>query len=54
MNSPAARSAAIFTSSPVRSSYIFTIACDQSRSCWVSARGTPSIEQITATEYGCA
>jgi hypothetical protein len=34
----------------VESSYILTIECDQSSSSAVSLRGTPSIEQITATE----
>ena len=54
MNSCAARVAAARCSSDVVSSYIFTMACDQSSSSWVSARGTPSSEQMTATEYGWA
>jgi len=54
MYSAAAVFAAARTSSVVLSSYIFTMACDQSSSSCVSRRGTPSIEQITATEYGIA
>jgi hypothetical protein len=50
MYSAAAVLAADRTASVVLSSYILTMACDQSSSSWVSARGTPSIEQITATE----
>ena len=54
MYSAAAVSARTLRSSLVFSSYIFTIACDQSSNSCVSERGTPNIEQITATEYGCA
>ena len=54
MYSAAAVLAATCWASGVASSYIFTMACDQSSSSWVSSRGTPSIEQITATEYGWA
>jgi hypothetical protein len=50
MNSRAAVLAAAFCSSVAVSSYIFTMACDQSSSDWVSRRGTPSRVQMTATE----
>lgn len=54
MYSAAAVFARARTSSVVVSSYIFTIVCDQSSNSCVSLRGTPSIEQMTATEYGWA
>ena len=54
MNSSDARSAARLISSPVCSSYILTMACDQPSSSGPSSTGTPSSVQITATEYGWA
>ena len=41
-------------STAVCSSYILTMACDQSSNRGPSSAGTPSRVQITATEYGCA
>jgi hypothetical protein len=54
MNSAAARFAACCCGSLGRSSYILTMACDQSSSRDVSAAGTPSSAQMTATEKGWA
>jgi hypothetical protein len=54
VNSAAACVARSACSSVVSSSYIFTIACDQSSRSWPRSVGTPSMRQMTAIEYGWA
>ncbi len=53
-NASAAVFAASACSSVVSNSYIFTIACDQSRRSRCRSTGTPSHSQMSAIEKGCA